>query len=70
MSAHTIQPPAREALNRNEDRCDRCGAEAYVAATIKNGLELLFCAHHWRDHGQAVVDGGAVVHDETTRLDS
>jgi hypothetical protein len=30
------------------DRCDRCGAQAYVQV---NGMEgsLLFCAHHWND---------------------
>ena len=30
------------------DRCDRCGAQAYVRALLPNGLELLFCAHHNR----------------------
>lgn len=28
------------------DRCDACGAQAYVAATGDSG-ELMFCAHHW-----------------------
>ena len=28
------------------DRCDRCGAQAYVRITLRNGGELLFCAHH------------------------
>ena len=27
------------------DRCDRCGAQAFVRAT-KNHLPLLFCGHH------------------------
>ena len=27
------------------DRCDSCGAQAYIAAEV-NGSELLFCAHH------------------------
>lgn len=32
------------------DRCDRCGAQAYVRATLaSNGGQLLFCAHHARD---------------------
>ena len=32
------------------DRCDRCGAQAYVRITLRNGGELLFCAHHARAH--------------------
>jgi len=32
------------------DRCDRCGAQAYVRATLaSSGGRLLFCAHHARD---------------------
>lgn len=32
------------------DRCDRCGAQAYVRATLRSsGGTLLFCAHHARD---------------------
>ena len=27
------------------DRCDSCGAQAYVRATLQFG-ELLFCLHH------------------------
>jgi hypothetical protein len=31
------------------DRCDRCGAQAYVRAVLgSSGGELLFCAHHAR----------------------
>jgi ribosomal protein L37E len=32
------------------DRCDRCGAQAYVRARLHAGGELLFCAHHGREH--------------------
>jgi len=32
------------------DRCDRCGAQAYVRATLAStGGSLLFCAHHARE---------------------
>lgn len=27
------------------DRCDSCGAQAYIKAELDSG-ELLFCAHH------------------------
>lgn len=31
------------------DRCDRCGAKAYVRAVLQSsGGELLFCGHHAR----------------------
>ncbi|GER23548.1 hypothetical protein NCCP1664_20430 [Zafaria cholistanensis] len=31
------------------DRCDRCGAQAYVRAVLgASGGELLFCGHHAR----------------------
>ena len=31
------------------DRCDRCGAQAYVRAVLEtSGGELFFCGHHAR----------------------
>jgi hypothetical protein len=50
------------------DRCDRCGAQAYVRALLPNGLELLFCAHHSRQHSSALTEVAADIHDETGRL--
>lgn len=50
------------------DRCDRCGAQAYMLATMPNGGELLFCAHHAREHGDEVRKVAAHVQDETGRL--
>ncbi|MFL6177567.1 MAG: hypothetical protein ACJ715_13020 [Ornithinibacter sp.] len=49
------------------DRCDRCSAQAYVRATLHGGGELLFCAHHGREHIPALV-GLADIHDESERL--
>jgi ribosomal protein S14 len=34
------------------DRCDRCGAQAYVRAILPSGGELLFCRHHARAHAE------------------
>ncbi|WP_120005291.1 DUF7455 domain-containing protein [Nesterenkonia muleiensis] len=31
------------------DRCDRCGAQAYIRAVLTSGGALLFCNHHGRD---------------------
>ena len=50
------------------DRCDRCGAQAYVRALLPNGLELLFCAHHTREHGRALAEIAVEIQDETRRL--
>ena len=35
------------------DRCDRCGAQALVRATLEHG-ELMFCGHHSRQHAEAL----------------
>jgi len=50
------------------DRCDRCGAQAYVRATLPSGGELLFCAHHARMHENRLRELAATIYDETPRL--
>ena len=50
------------------DRCDRCGAQAFFRAVLANG-ELLFCAHHAREHGEKLREVAAAVHDETHKLE-
>ena len=50
------------------DRCDRCGAQAYLRVQIKSGGELLFCAHHAREHGEKLREVAEYFHDETARL--
>lgn len=49
------------------DRCDRCGAQAYVRARLHVGGELLFCAHHGREHLPKLREH-ADIHDESERL--
>jgi hypothetical protein len=50
------------------DRCDRCGAQAYVVALLPNGLDLLFCAHHSRQYSSALTKIAVGIYDETDRL--
>jgi hypothetical protein len=50
------------------DRCDRCGAQAYIRAILPVGGELLFCAHHGRQHVAALRAKGAEIQDESARL--
>ncbi len=50
------------------DRCDRCGAQAYLRVHLASGSELLFCAHHAREHGDKLKTVAVNVHDETGKL--
>jgi hypothetical protein len=50
------------------DVCDRCSAQAYVRVILPAGGELLFCAHHSRQHADALAKAGAEIQDETERL--
>jgi hypothetical protein len=50
------------------DRCDRCGAQAYLRVLLMSGGELLFCAHHGREHADKLRTVALNIHDETDRL--
>jgi hypothetical protein len=49
------------------DRCDACGAQAYVRVTLATG-ELLFCAHHAAENKEKLQPIATSWHDETERL--
>ena len=53
-----------------EDRCDRCGAQAYIRVTLPSGGELLFCAHHGRAHEDKLRAMSVAYQDDTARLSS
>ncbi|MFJ6003185.1 hypothetical protein [Arthrobacter sp. NPDC092385] len=51
------------------DRCDRCGAQAYVRAVLQSsGGELLFCGHHARAVEANLKPLTSEWQDETQRL--
>jgi hypothetical protein len=50
------------------DRCDRCGAQAYVRAVLLNGGELLFCGHHGKEYAEKLKSVSSAIQDETNRL--
>lgn len=50
------------------DRCDRCGAQAYVRVELASGGELLFCAHHAREHADKLHQVASTIHDESGTL--
>lgn len=49
------------------DRCDYCGAQAYVKATLASG-ELLFCNHHAQEFKSKLQPTALEWHDESSRL--
>jgi len=50
------------------DRCDRCGAQAYIRVTMPSGLDLLLCAHHFHENESKLRDVAADIYDESERL--
>ena len=65
MNAVTATPPLTAA-----DRCDRCGARAYIRVVLPGGGELLFCAHHGRAHQDALRAAEADIQDQSDALAS
>ena len=49
------------------DRCDRCGAQAYVRVRLITG-ELHFCAHHAKQFEPNLKKVAVEIVDETDRL--
>jgi hypothetical protein len=50
------------------DRCDRCGAQAYIRATLDSGFDLLFCAHHFHENEARLREVAIHIQDESDRL--
>ena len=50
------------------DRCDRCGAQAYIRAELASGGALLFCNHHGRDVEPTLRPKTATWTDESDRI--
>lgn len=63
MTTTTAAPPLSPA-----DRCDRCGARASIRAVLPGGGDLLFCAHHGREHAARLRAVAVEIHDEANTL--
>ena len=51
------------------DRCDRCGAQAFVRVYLDQESTLQFCAHHFREH-EVKLRGVAIdIQDESESID-
>ena len=48
MTVNSTLDPAKVRQLTSRDRCDVCGAQAYVRAVLPSGHDLLFCGHHAR----------------------
>lgn len=53
----------------HSDRCDLCGARAYMRYIVnRDKSPLLFCHHHGVQYRPALEAKGAVCHDQTDLL--
>lgn len=66
VTESTIDTPTTPQLSAL-DRCDACGAQAYVRVTMPTG-ELYFCAHHATKHKAKLESQATEWLDETYRL--
>lgn len=62
-----MTPTAMPVLS-SEDRCDRCGAQAYILVRLTSGRDLQFCVHHYTAHSEALRPVTNEVIDESSRL--
>jgi hypothetical protein len=51
------------------DRCDRCGAQAFVRALFVHG-ELTFCGHHGRELREVLDRDALLVEDATDSINA
>ena len=50
-----------------QDRCDRCGAQAYFRAVLIAG-DLLFCAHHGRAYAAKLSETAVLLEDHSAAV--
>ncbi len=62
----TVSTPTASTLT-NADRCDRCGAQAFVRVLLTSG-DLLFCAHHAKAYEDKLKPAAVDWVDETAAL--
>ena len=65
MNAQTLERPVLDEPQLSAaNRCDACGARAWVRATMPSGGQLYFCGHHANEHLPSLVGAGAQILDE------
>ncbi|MDP9800165.1 hypothetical protein J2S49_000241 [Arcanobacterium wilhelmae] len=66
VGVNTMEETLKPTLT-TADRCDACGAQAYVRVTMPFG-ELLFCAHHAAEHKSKIDELAISIVDERERI--
>ena len=51
-----------------QDRCDSCGAQAFVMVKLLNG-NLMFCGHHYSKHSDKLNSQSYEIVDEREYID-
>ena len=67
MTEQLIDTPAKEWQLTAMDRCDYCGAQAYVRVTGVTG-SLDFCGHHYNRHQDKLTSFAFETIDERDKL--
>jgi hypothetical protein len=82
---HDVRPAVPVAPLTLTDRCDApavvggpegrtgrgpCGAQGFIRAVLPSGHDLVFCAHHGRQHEAALAAAGATVRDQSRTIDA
>jgi hypothetical protein len=65
MTAQTLSPMSFT----TQDRCDRCGAQAFFRAVFVTG-ELTFCGHHGRELLVPLQRDAILVEDATEQINT
>lgn len=60
-------PPVTLEALKIADRCDRCGAQAFVAAQFMDGI-LLFCGHDFTTHEAKIRETALQVRDDREKI--
>ena len=47
-----------------------CGAQGFIRAVLPSGNDLVFCAHHGREHEAALAAAGATIRDQTGTINA
>jgi hypothetical protein len=59
-----MRSATQQSAHSDLDRCDRCGAQAYVQVELTRG-ELCFCGHHARQYADKLREVALLIHDDT-----
>lgn len=63
----TEKEPAKSDQLKVQDRCDRCGSQAFILA-VNEDHDLMFCNHHGKEFSDALVMQGFIIIDESYKL--